>query len=74
MPLKRSADENSTERILTHIKDILLNFIATEHIYIDISANSAPISVEYSYYTSCTLMDVLCEYGVIWIKTDRAFH
>ena len=26
------------------------------------------------YYTSRALMDVLCQYGVIWIKYDGAFH
>ena len=26
------------------------------------------------YYTSCALVDVLCQYSVIWIKINRAVH
>ena len=25
-------------------------------------------------YTSSAVMDLLCEFGVIWIKTEGAFH
>ena len=46
----------------------------TEHIYTDISANSALISVEYSYLHVPFPRGVLCEYGIIWIKTEGAFH
>ena len=78
MPLKRSADENSTEITYPQVKimDTVQNFIATEHIYIDIPANSAQISVKYSLlHVPCPdLMDVLCAYGVTWIKTEGAFH
>ena len=48
VPLKHSTDKNSREKSCPHIKDNMGNFIATEHIYIDISVNSAQISVEYS--------------------------
>ena len=49
MLLKHSADENPTEKSCPDFKDILQNFITTWHIHIDISGNSASISVEYSY-------------------------
>ena len=26
------------------------------------------------YYLSCAIIDFLCEFGVIWIKSDGAFH
>ena len=50
-------------------------FNASEHIYIDISVNSAQISVEYSLlHVSCPHGCFVCIYGVIWIKTEGAFH
>ena len=47
---------------------ILGNFIATEHIYIDISVNSAQISVEYSLlHVPCPLGCFVC----IWRYLDQ---
>ena len=45
------------ETILSHFKDSAHQFIVSEHICIDFSANSAVILVEYSY------LHVLCTHG-----------
>ena len=60
-PLKHSADENSTEKPCPRFKDIVRNLIATEHIYIDISANSTLTSVEYSH------LHVPCPHGCFFL-------
>ena len=60
-------DENCTEKSCPISRVFPAIISATNHIYIDVSANSSPIFVEYSYlgYMFCALMDILCEYGVI---------
>ena len=50
-------DENSTEKLCSISRVLPAVLIATEHICIDISANFAPISVEYSY------LHVPCPHG-----------
>ena len=61
----------TTGKILPHFKGYAHHLSTTDHIYIDISANSAPISVKYSYlHVPYPHEYVLCEYGVIWI-TDQ---
>ena len=47
VPLKRSVDKNFLNLgFEVKVKDIVENFIASEHIYIDISVNPAQISVK----------------------------
>ena len=60
-------------KILPHFKHVLCNFNGTEPIFTDLSANSAPILVEYSYlyvpYTHGSFVWI----AIIWIKTDKSF-
>ena len=68
MPFKHSANEYSREKFCHISSTLCAIFIATQHICKDFSANFAPFLVKYAivYYTPA-IINLLCEFGVIWI-------